>query len=75
MCSGLDNGRYVYFGADEGALGRYVASLEALPQHFPPGRFFGYSNAGACIAGHTAATTSGMPWEALLVSGSSGRLG
>ena len=66
MSSGLDNGRYMYFGDGEEALGRYVAQLDTLPQHFSPGRFFGYSNAGACIAGHVAATVTGTPWETLL---------
>lgn len=66
MCSGLDNGRYVYFGTGDDALGRYVASLDPLTQHFPPGRFFGYSNAGSCIAGHVAATAAVQPWETLL---------
>jgi CubicO group peptidase (beta-lactamase class C family) len=66
MASGLDNGRYVYFGTGEDALGHYVATLDTLMQHFPPGRFFGYSNAGSCIAGHAAATVGGEPWETLL---------
>ena len=66
MSSGLDNGRYMYFGDDEEALRRYVGHLDTLPQHFSPGRFFGYSNAGACIAGHVAATMAGTPWETLL---------
>lgn len=66
MSSGLDNGRFVYFGTEEDALGRYVTQLDTLPQHFPPGRSFGYSNAGSCIAGHVAATVAGKPWETLL---------
>lgn len=66
MSSGLDNGRYVYFGTGEDALGKYVEYHAILPQHFPPGRFFGYSNAGTCIAGHVAATIAGKPWETLL---------
>ncbi len=66
MCSGLGNGRYVYFGTGEDALGNYVSQLDTLTQHFPPGRFFGYSNAGSCIAGHVAATVAGKPWETLL---------
>jgi CubicO group peptidase (beta-lactamase class C family) len=66
MCSGLDNGPYVYFGPGEDALGRYVANLDTIPQHFRPGEFFAYSNAGTCIAGHTAATVAGKPWETLV---------
>lgn len=66
MSSGLDNGPYVCFGAGEDALGRYVGGLDGLPRHFAPGRHFGYSNAGACIAGHVAARVADKPWEALL---------
>ncbi len=66
MSSGLDNGRYVYFGDDDDALGRYVGGLGTLPQRFAPGRHFGYANAGTCIAGHMAATVAGKPWETLL---------
>jgi CubicO group peptidase (beta-lactamase class C family) len=66
MSSGLDNGRYVYFGGGDDALGQYVRELRSLPQYFPPGKHFGYSNAGICIAGHAAATAAGKPWEALL---------
>ena len=66
MSSGLDNGRYVYFGVGDDALGQYVRELRSLPQYFPPGVHFGYSNAGICIAGHAAATAAGKPWETLL---------
>jgi CubicO group peptidase (beta-lactamase class C family) len=66
MSSGLDNGPYVYYGRDDYALGRYVERLASLPRHFAPGRHFGYSNAGACIAGFIAARVTGVPWERLL---------
>ena len=66
MSSGLDNGRYVYFGSGDDALGRYVDHLKSLPQQFPPGKYYGYSNAGACIAGHVAALVARKSWETLL---------
>jgi CubicO group peptidase (beta-lactamase class C family) len=66
MTSGLDNGPYVYFGRGDDALGRYVGALGALPRHFPPGQHFGYSNAGACVAGWVASRAAGVTWERLL---------
>jgi CubicO group peptidase (beta-lactamase class C family) len=66
MSSGLDNGPYAYFGGGDDALALYVASLVALPQHFKPGRYFGYSNAGVCIAGLAASRVAGKCWERLL---------
>jgi CubicO group peptidase (beta-lactamase class C family) len=66
MSSGLDNGPYVYYGRGADALDRYVGGLASLPRHFAPGRHFGYSNAGACIAGCIASIAAGAPWERLL---------
>ncbi len=66
MSSGLDNGLYVYFGGGDDALGRYVDSLKTLPQNFTPGKYFGYSNAGICVAGHVASRVTGKPWETLM---------
>ncbi len=66
MSSGLDNGPYVYFGGGDDALVKYVVNLRSLPQQFQPGKYFGYSNAGICIAGHVASRVTGKPWEALL---------
>jgi CubicO group peptidase (beta-lactamase class C family) len=66
MCSGLDNGPYDYFGGGDDALGQYVGHLKSLPQHFRPGRHFGYANAGTCIAGYVASRVAHKPWESLL---------
>jgi CubicO group peptidase (beta-lactamase class C family) len=66
MSSGLDNGPYSYFGASDEALEQYVAGLRLLPQQFVPGRHFGYSNAGTCIAGYAASRVAGQSWEALV---------
>jgi CubicO group peptidase (beta-lactamase class C family) len=66
MSSGLDNGPYIYFGGEESALAKYVTKLPSLPQHFPPGQGFGYSNAGVCVAGYVASKVSGKSWEALV---------
>jgi CubicO group peptidase (beta-lactamase class C family) len=66
MSSGLDNGRYTNFGEGPDALGKYVTHLNTLPQIFEPGKFFGYSNASAIIAGYVAERVAGKPWDLLL---------
>jgi CubicO group peptidase (beta-lactamase class C family) len=66
MSSGLDNGPYCYFGESDEALKQYVEGLSSLPQMFEPGKYFGYSNAGVCIAGHAASVVAGESWEELL---------
>jgi len=66
MTSGLDNGPYTRHGGGDDALARYVASLGKLPQAFPPGKGWGYSNAGTSIAGHAAERVTGENWDVLL---------
>ena len=66
MTSGLDNGPYQDFGGGEDGLARYVAALSTLPQAFPPGKGWGYSNTGATIAGYAAERVAGQSWDALL---------
>lgn len=66
MSSGIDNGPYNEHGRGEDALGRYVASLADVPQVFPPGQGFGYSNAGTSIAGYVAERVMGQGWDALI---------
>lgn len=65
MSAGIDNGAYtVHDGQD--ALAQYIASLNTLPQAFPPGAYFGYSNAGTDIAGYVAQVVKKQSWDALL---------
>lgn len=66
MSSGLDNGAYTDHGTGEDALKKYIDSLKHLPQVFPPGTAFGYSNAGTSIAGYVAEKVMGKPWDLLL---------
>lgn len=66
MSSGLDNGDYAEYGSGEDAIARRVASLRDAPQHFTPGRYFGYSNASTDIVGHLAERITSMYWDDLL---------
>jgi len=65
MSAGLDNGHATPLKGD-GALARYVALLRDIPQVFAPGRGFGYSSAGSCIAGYAAERATGTPWDLLM---------
>lgn len=66
MSSGIDNGDYADYGSGEDAIARRVAALKAAPQHFPPGRYFGYSNASTDISGLVAERVTGRYWDDLL---------
>ena len=66
MSSGMDNGPYTNHGEDDGATERYVKSLQAVPHHFKPGRFYGYSNAGSVVAAHAAESVAAESWARLL---------
>jgi len=66
MSSGLDNGDYADYGVGDDAIAKRVAALKTLPQHFKPGDYFGYSNAGVDIAGYVAERVTGRVWDDLL---------
>ena len=66
MSAGLDNGDYGNYGEGEGAIARRVMGLRTLPQHFTPGAYFGYSNAGSDVAGYVAERVTGRIWDDLL---------
>lgn len=64
--SGLDGDGFADFGDDEGALERYLASLEHVTLLFRPGASWSYANIGTCIAGHVLARVAGTPFETLI---------
>jgi CubicO group peptidase (beta-lactamase class C family) len=66
MTSGLDNGPYDGHGWGDDAADRYVADLAQVPQVFPPGSAFGYSNAATVIAGYVVSRVLGCSWESAL---------
>jgi CubicO group peptidase (beta-lactamase class C family) len=67
MTAGLDNGPYFDYGRGDDALYRYVEVLAGIPQVFPPGSAFGYSNASSNVAGYVAQRVTGQTWEQLLI--------
>jgi CubicO group peptidase (beta-lactamase class C family) len=66
MSSGLDNGPYAEYGFDDGCVRDYAAGLAEVPQLFPPGAGYAYSNAGSVVAGHVAEVRGGARWDELL---------
>lgn len=66
MSSGIDNGPYSDHGRGDECLARYVASLADIPQIFPPGTGYGYSNASTAVAGRVAEVLTGQCWEEAL---------
>lgn len=65
MSCGLDNPKHRELQGDQ-ALDRYVSSLAEVPLLFEPGKGFGYSNAGTCIAGLAAQRVTGESWDTLM---------
>src|SRR6185437_9227995 len=65
MSSGLDNGPYKPLKGLN-ALAEYVSGLRDIPQVFPPGTGYGYSNAGICVAGYVAQKVTGEAWDTLI---------
>jgi CubicO group peptidase (beta-lactamase class C family) len=66
MSSGIDNGPYTDHGPGDDALAAYVAALADLPQVFPPGTSFGYSNASTCVSGRLIEHVTGWTWDEAL---------
>ena len=66
MSSGLDNGPYTDHGPGDDAVSRYVAELSDVPVICPPGKMFGYSNAGTVVAGAVVERLTGVPWRQAL---------
>src|SRR5207244_1212485 len=60
------NGNYADYGLGSDAIAKRVAALKTVPQHFPPGTHFGYSNAGTDITGYVAERLTGRTWDDLL---------
>ncbi|GAA1027652.1 serine hydrolase domain-containing protein [Virgisporangium ochraceum] len=50
-------------GDDSGALARYVAAMDRLPQLTPPGTVFGYNNAALSLAGRLIEVVTRRPYE------------
>lgn len=66
MNSGLDQGPYDQFGGGDEVLAKFVAAMDNIPQLYPPGQGFGYSNAGTNVAGYVAQRVTGIAWDTLI---------
>lgn len=68
MSAGLDNGPYSARTGEDDTLSAYIRSIADLPHPYRPGKGFGYSNAGSCLAGYLAQVVGGRPWANALRS-------
>ena len=65
MTSGIDSGPYLSLQGRD-AVEWYVAGLANIPHLHPPGALFGYSNAGATVAGRIVERLTGLDWDSAL---------
>lgn len=65
MTSGIDSGPYLSLQGGD-AVEWYVAGLANIPHLHPPGALFGYSNAGATVAGRIVECLTGLDWDSAL---------
>ena len=63
MSSGIDNGPYTDHGRGDDAVAKYVEALVELPQVFPPGDGYGYSNASTCVSGRLVERVLDQTWD------------
>jgi CubicO group peptidase (beta-lactamase class C family) len=63
---GVDGNHVVDTGRDDGALGRFVATLADVDHFLPPGTVFSYSNSGYAVLGRLVEVLRGKPFHAVL---------
>lgn len=64
--SGMDGDMMSDTGEGDDRLARYIDRLALLPQAFPPGEGFSYSNSGYCLAGRIAEVVTGKSYDEVL---------
>ncbi|MEM1113297.1 MAG: serine hydrolase domain-containing protein [Pseudomonadota bacterium] len=64
--SGMDGDMMTDTGMGPDRLARYIDRVALLPQSFPPGEGFSYSNSALCLAGRIAEVVTGLGYDQLL---------
>ncbi|MFI5953966.1 serine hydrolase domain-containing protein [Cryptosporangium sp. NPDC051539] len=64
--AGFEGDIFLDTGFGDDCLEKYVASLQDVPQLFPPGEQFSYNNAGYCVLGRLVEVLRGRHYDACL---------
>ena len=62
--AGFEGDIFTDTGTGDDCVEKYVATLHAVPQLFPPGEMFSYNNAGFCVLGRIVEVLRGKPFDA-----------
>jgi len=64
--AGFEGDIFTDTGVGDDCLEKYVATLQEVPQLFPPGEQFSYNNAGYCVLGRLVEVLRGQPYDVCL---------
>ncbi|MDR1213895.1 MAG: beta-lactamase family protein [Propionibacteriaceae bacterium] len=64
--AGFEGDIFTDTGRGDDAIARYVATLDELPQVFPPGALFAYNNAGYVVLGRLVEKLRDQPYNTVL---------
>ncbi|GIF88295.1 serine hydrolase domain-containing protein [Catellatospora chokoriensis] len=64
--AGFEGDIFTDTGPGDDCVEKYVATLGATTQLFPPGELFSYNNAGYCVLGRVVEVLRGKPYDACL---------
>src|ERR1700722_2184873 len=64
--AGFEGDIFTDTGTNDDCVQKYVETLKADPQLFPPGEMFSYNNAGYCVLGRIVEVLRGKPFDQAL---------
>lgn len=64
--AGFEGDIFTDTGEGDDCLEKYVATLNGVPQLFPPGELFSYNNAGYCVLGRLVEVLREKPYDVCL---------